>query len=132
MSTLDTFDRVEPFACVIPAGTPSTAPVERATVFPPGFVQRVEVLVPPGHNGTTGFALAQAHNPVHPERAGAFIVASNETFRWPIVDDSGGGQWSLFGYNTDGRAHTFYVRFYVVELNRTRVDAVPLVTPFNL
>lgn len=130
--TLATFDRVEPFTVTIPANTPQAAPVERNTSFSPGRVVHLEVLVPPGHNGLTGFSIAQAHQPIYPERAGTFIVANNERFEWEMEDDIDSGNWQLFGYNLSLIAHSFYLRFYVVELNKIGGEAPSIVTPLAL
>lgn len=127
--TLASFDRIEPFTVSIPANTPQTAPVERNTSFAAGRVVHLEVLVPPGHNGQTGFSIAQAHQPIYPDRAGTFIVGSGERFEWEMEDDLDTGDWQLFGYNVAPIAHSFYLRFYVVELSKAASADIAAVTP---
>lgn len=130
--TLGSFDRIEPFTVSIPANTSQAAPVERNTSFAAGRVVHLEVLVPPGHNGRTGFAIAQAHQPVYPDRAGTFVVGSGERFEWDMEDDLDNGNWQLLGYNTAPIAHSFYLRFYVVENSKTIATPTPIVTPLAL
>lgn len=130
--TLSSFDRVEPFTVSIPANTPQASPVERNVSFAAGRVVHLEVLVPPGHNGRTGFSIAQAHQPVYPERAGTFIVGSNERFEWEMEDDLDTGDWQLFGYNVSPIAHSFYLRFYVVENSKSSPLLASIVAPIAL
>lgn len=126
------FDRVEPFTVTVPAKTPKASPVEFQTTFTPGRVVMLEVDVPPGHNGLTGFSIAQAHQPIYPSVAGQFVVANGRTFAWDMHDDIDSGNWQIFAYNLSQLPHSFYLQFYVVELSKIAAYDAPILTPLSL
>lgn len=118
-------DRVELAQVTVPAGTAQASAAETDLSFPPGWVQELELVIPDGHAGVTGIAIAQAHQITIPARGQVWIVSNDEVIRWPIKDTLGTGQWSAFAYNLDPfNPHTFYVRFLVREITDSQVQAV--------
>ena len=111
-------ERIEAFTVTVPAGTPSSAPLASPTVFDPGEVERIEVFIPSGHGGLTGFALLQAHTQIIPYRGGQFIVDDDDTISWPISGFLNTGDWQFLAYNTDVNPHSFYIRYLVNEIRR--------------
>jgi hypothetical protein len=111
-------ERIEAFTVTVPAGTPTSAPTSTPTVFDPGDVERIEVFIPSGHGGLTGFALFQAHNQIIPYRGGQFIVDDDDTISWPVEGFLNTGDWQLTAYNLDVNPHSFYIRFLVNEIRR--------------
>lgn len=109
-------DDVEAFAVVAPAGTLRSAPLEVQTNFGVGTVTRIEIDVPDGHAGLTGIYLALAHGRMLPRTQGAFITANDAHLGWDLIRQPDSGAWSAFVYNTDVFAHTFYVRFSVIQI----------------
>ena len=118
-SLLQAFDRLEPFTVTAPIGTTAAAPSEVNTNFAQGQVVRIELVIPTGHNGLTGIAIAQAHSPIFPDRRGAFIIDNGRTLEFTPDDRIQSGQWSAFVFNTSQVPHNFYLRYYVLDANKT-------------
>lgn len=109
--------RIEAFGVSVPRSTTKAAPQTTALTFPEGVVEVVEVIIPTGHIGQTGFRLRYASQQVIPDTAGAWIVSSGEVIRWPLDGFPTGAQWACQAYNLDpAHAHAFYFRFLVNEL----------------
>lgn len=108
--------RIEAFTIVVAAGTTSSAPSDTALDFVDGNVERLEIVVPRGHAGFTGFSIRYASQQVIPKKSGQFIVTDGETINWPIEDFPTGNQWVFRAYNTDVFDHNFYLRLLVTEL----------------
>lgn len=128
MAVLAAVERVKPFVVTTPAGTTAAAPLQTQLVFDPAVVVGIEILIPPGHNGLTGIAIAQAHQPVLPDDAGDFIIGDGEKIEWPLEGFLNTGNWQAFTYNTARLPHTFYVRF-LLQLIQTAAQAEPVVSP---
>lgn len=124
-------ERIEAFSVSVPAGTASSAPQLTALTIDPGEVERVEIFVPSGHAGLTGFALDLGQQQIIPYDGATFIVADSDTISWPMAKYGNSGQWRLRAYNTDVYAHSFYIRFLVNEIRDAR-QALPIVTPLAL
>jgi hypothetical protein len=124
------FERLEAKEVLVPANTAEGSPQITDLSFPAGEVAAIEVVIPPGHQGFTGFALEVAGQPILPRGTGDFIVASGEVIEWPVVGYPPSGDWSIRAYNTDVLDHTFYLRFYIRELISVPVPAgVPVPVP---
>jgi hypothetical protein len=113
------FDRIEAFQVAVAAGVAAAAPTSTDISFHPGDVVGIEIIVPPGHLGLTGIQLANAHTPIVPYTAGAFIIANDEKIEWALQSGANAGNWQAITYNTDVFPHDFYVRFLVLELARS-------------
>ncbi|SRR6266536_144277 len=118
---------IRAFACLIPAGTPQSAPVTVDMSMPARIVREIEVLVPPGPNGLMGFQIANSGIQIIPYNAGGFVLSNNETMRWPLVNYASSGSWQLIGYNTGIYDHTVYVRFLLSLVTDTAPAASPTV-----
>ena len=107
---------VRSFQVTIPANTAQAAPVTVDVSFPPIEVERIVVKIPPGPSGLMGFALTMNGDQVVPINMGAWIIADNDTFDWPLFGLPNSGQWQVTGYNTDIYDHTIYIDFLVAPL----------------
>ena len=110
-----------------PAGTLSTAPQVSTFVQPIVILQQIELVVPPGHLGLTGWALRL--NGSHMVPFGdftTFIVADDERIVLPF-DYEMPGNWQVATYNTDVNAHTHYVRYLVADLPAVPVQPRTLI-----
>ncbi len=122
-------DEIRAFACLIPAGTPIAAPVVIPMVFPPRTVDSIEIRIPPGPNGTVGFAIAAAGQPIIPLNAGQWIIANNDTISWPLSGFLNSGAWQLRAYNAGIYPHTLYVRFLLTQIGVTAPGALAPIPP---
>ena len=101
------------FEVLVPAGTAKAAPLTTALTMPARIVEHAEVRVPPGPNGSVGWALGAAGVRVFPYGAGTWVVADNETIPIPVEGAVETGAWQLQAYNIGRWDHTLYVRFRV-------------------
>lgn len=94
-----------------PASTLPAAPVSADISIPPGwYVTEVQIVIPDGHAGLTGIAIAMAHGQVLPSNAGAFIEGNDETPRFPFTDEVGAGSWQALMFNGDLEPQPWQVR----------------------
>ena len=119
-----------------PASTPQSAPLEIATKVPAGEPVSVRIIIPDGHSGLTGIALAVAHQPCIPfnERLTVgesfdFIEGNDETPDWDLEGYPDSGAWSAFVYNTDTNPHKWQVRFVIGDVLLPGGVAAPAITP---
>lgn len=127
-------DRVEQFTVTVSAGTPIAAPQETALKLTPADVERVDIYIPAGHAGLTGFRLAVAHSPILPANTGAYIVGEDERLTYPLEDFPDSGQWSIFAYNLDVFPHAFYLTFLLKVVRHDYVvigGPTPYVAPVD-
>jgi hypothetical protein len=125
-------DRVEVQDLTCPAGTTSAAPVEVAiTGVVACSVERLTILIPPGHALLTGIAFGYGHQPVLPRTAGRFISGDDEVIVYDMTNYPDGPQWQAFLINADTNPHGWEVRFEVDELPATAASPVsaPLALP---
>lgn len=107
-------DQLFVYDVTAPANTPSTAPVEIAQLAGGLYVvEQVRIVVPAGHVGLTGLALAFGHQPVIPFNTGAFISGDDEVFDYQLGDYPNGVPWTVFVCNNDVLAHVWELRWQV-------------------
>lgn len=102
---------IREFGCIIPAGTPSDAPVTIDMSFPPRIVDEIDVRIPPGPNGLVGFQVANSGVAIIPVGGDTFLVGNDDRITWPLTDYATSGSWQLIGYNAGQYDHTIYVTF---------------------
>lgn len=118
--------RVEIRQVTSPAGTAQASAAETDLSFDPGIVQAIEILIPAGHAGETGIAIAQAHQVIIPYDGADWIIGDDNLLTWPVSDYLQTGSWSAFTYNADQfNDHTWYVRFHVDGLGAVTTFAAP-------
>lgn len=111
-------DRVEIFSVTCAANVAQSAAIETNLSFPPGYAREVEIVIPAGHAGVTGIAIAQAHQIIIPSSGNTWIISDDEIIRWPLSNYSDSGSWSAFTYNNDAtNPHSWYLRFLIDEIN---------------
>lgn len=108
--------RLELFTVTCPPGTLQSAPIVVDTLFDIGQVDRVEILVPPGHSGLTGFQLRHSGAGVFPREDNKFVTADSEIIKWDVDDVPTSGRWALRVFNADIYPHSWYVRYLVREI----------------
>ena len=116
---------VQHFAATIPANTPKATPVTLPISMPPRIVRAVRVRIPPGPEGTTGFALSMAGTAIIPSNAGAYYVGDDEAFVWPLDNQPDSGAWQVRGYNTDTNPHTIQFTFLLDLPQRPATGGLP-------
>lgn len=119
--------RVEISSVTCPANTTQANALEVNISFNPGIVREVEIVIPAGHAGVTGLALAQAHQIIIPSSGNIWIIGDDDVLRWPLDGYMNTGSWSAFVYNTDfANAHTWYFRWLIDEILLTTQSMLPV------
>lgn len=105
-------DDVQVYDVTCPASRPPTSPLEVTTIPASQFVVvKVWLIIPDGHAGLTGIALAFGHQPVIPSNPGAFISGNDEEFYIPLRGYPVGVPWSVFLCNNDNESHSWETRW---------------------
>ena len=112
------------FEVTVPAGTAKTAPVTTALSMPSRIVDRLEVRIPPGPNGSVGWAFTMGGQRVFPFAKDTWVVADDETIPVPTEGAPDTGAWQLMAYNTGRWDHTLYVRAWL----RSPAERQPVVS----
>lgn len=113
-------DQLFVYDVTCPASTPSTSPLEVAQLSGGLYVvEQVRLVLPAGHAGLTGIALAFGHQAVIPYNAGAYISGDDETFDYQLGDYPNGVPWTVFLVNNDTQSHIWELRWQVNILNQT-------------
>lgn len=109
-------DRYYPVSLTVPPGTAIAAPVNQAVVLENNLLVDVELEVPSGHAGFTGIRVSSSKQQILPWGNSQWIIANDyvRVFAWN--EEIGANAISVQGYNTDVVAHTFYLRFHIVNL----------------
>lgn len=122
--------QVEVYDVSCPQVTLPTAPIEVAAVTDGGVDwQRVTILIPAGHSGLTGIALAFGHQPVIPRNAGAWISGDDVDRVYDISDFPAAGSWTIFLCNNDLQAHVWETIWEGTVTNSDTVVTSPQALP---
>lgn len=108
-----TLTLLHPRGVTVPAGTPSTAPVELPTTFPPGIVESVQWRFPGGCNGQVGIRILSSHAPMFPGSTTEWIVQSGDIDGHDVDGFPDSGDFSVLAYNTGSFQHIIQVTYRV-------------------
>lgn len=119
-----------PFTITTPKGTAIAAPQSTALNVPVGQLLEVELQIPPGHHGTTGFRLQLAGSAILPfSNPPAWILGDNYQRVFALDVEVGGGLVAVT-YNVGNYDHTHYLRALVrsrlTQPTRQRVQLLDL------
>lgn len=114
----------------VPANTPRATPNAVSVVLGVTELARIEIDVPKGHNGFTGFGLDYGTQRLVPfSDQTDWLVTNDAHLGWDLNVQVTSGL-TLRGYNTGQFPHTFEVRFVLNDLGiavpTLRSVAVPL------
>lgn len=120
-------ERIEIFDVITPAGTAIASPQTTALPFNQGIVQKLEILIPPGPSGLVGFRVRHSTQVVIPNSGNGWVIGDDEKIEWPLEKYPVGNKWTILTYNTDVFPHTLYLRFLVLETQRSMLERATLV-----
>lgn len=104
-------DDIRTFTVTVPVGTLESAPQETPLALPLAVVERLDILIPSGHSGETGIALAMSGTQVIPHEESNWIVGNGSEISFPLEDYPESGDWSALAFNADVFEHSFHLRF---------------------
>lgn len=114
----------------VPKGTASSAPATAPWDLGSVVIVNIEVMIPPGHAGLTGLAIAYSGQQLVPWANGNAWLKGDDLTRVIPFDFQVGRPLTLSGFNTDIFDHTFYLLAEVTDLSQpitaTRPGLVPL------
>jgi hypothetical protein len=100
----------------VPANFPKTAPWEGDVTLGDVMLHRIDVRIPPGHNGATGLQIQFNGVVVVPwESDDEWLVSNDESFSFPIETEVD-TLLQLWGFNTGNYDHRFYCRFFYTPI----------------
>jgi hypothetical protein len=108
-----------PFSVTTPPGTPIATPLATTIPIPHGWLEQVDLQIPPGHGGFTGIRFVLSGITILPySTPGQWIVGNDlhQLFDVPIEVDT---LFRVNTYNTGVYPHTHYVRFRLRQLPAT-------------
>lgn len=111
----------------VPAGTPQTAPVVQPVLLEDNQLDQVQVIIPDGHDGTTGLQVQWNGTTIVPYNTGAYLVGNNEEPVFPYGSEVTESGLQIAAFNTDVYEHSFFLRFQISDLTAT--PAVPFISP---
>lgn len=110
---------------LVPANTPSSAPITTDISVLDGLLQRVEVTVPDGHNGLTGIQILAAEAQLLPATFGTYLVANDQTITVDTVGVIDTGSFQAKCFNGGVFNHTFYVRLFMLDFAQVAQPSTP-------
>lgn len=120
-------ERIETAVIAVPAGTAIATPQTTTLSLRDAILEHIEVVIPPGPSGLTGFAFVHSGQQVIPFTEGDWIVGDNEKLQWDIQRFPTGDKWSVRAYNLDVYVHSIYLRLFLKELSDASFAAPPAV-----
>lgn len=118
------------FTVTTPINTPSTAPQITTHTLRRGFLDTIEIEIPPGHVGITGIAWRLGGRQLWPFNEGEFVRGDDDLLVVPVeVEMSPTGRIQVATFNRDNvHRHTHIIRYYM----RLETEvASPIVTPID-
>jgi hypothetical protein len=109
-------NRVQVVTLSVPANTTTANPTRLNVSLGWVFLHEVEVMVPPGHNGHSGFCVVSNGLGIVPyTNPATYVIANAETIHFD-VDNEQDAFLTVQGYNLDQWTHNFYFRFFYTPI----------------
>lgn len=102
--------RIYPITVTVPSGTLASAPLSVPWVTEDGIIEEVELLIPPGPNGTTGIRIMKGDVQLIPWGANTWIIGNDYNKAYPIGGYLPTRDLKIQAYNTGANPHSFYLR----------------------
>lgn len=103
----------------VPAGTLHTAPMTVPWLTEDAYWHDIELVIPDGHNGTTGVKVMKGDVSIIPWGGKMFIVASGYQRLFPVNGYVNTGDMKIVAYNEGFYNHVFYLRATVSTFSHT-------------
>lgn len=113
--------RIEILSITIPVGTLRTAPQNTNITFRQGFLDRIEIRIPPGPSGLVGVRIVHSGRVVIPYGRNDFLITDDEIVSWSLESYPTGEAWAIEGFNEGVYPHTIQFRLLYNELGRSEI-----------
>lgn len=101
---------------VVPLNTPIASAISQTLDLGFVVIDWVEVRIPSGHLGFTGFALDNADVRLVPwDNRNEWLIGDDDLLKYDIGAQAS-ATMTMRGYNTGAFPHTFYLRFQVSDI----------------
>lgn len=111
-----------------PAGTAIAAPQTTAVNLGDVILLGVQLKIPPGHAGATGWKLTEAGNALVPWQDGGGWVIGDDDDLWFDVNSEVAGGLAIVTYNVGAYPHTHYAIAKVTDLAGSATSSAPAPT----
>lgn len=101
----------------IPAGTLINAPFSQPQLLDDAMLDEIDITIPPGHAGLTGFRILWSTGQIVPYVQGTWVTGDDENIHIAYGAEITQSGLVLVGYNTDVFNHSFLLRWHVSDLN---------------
>lgn len=119
--------RVRTLIVTTPANTAAAAPQSTTWNLGTGVLERLEVVIPDGHAGLTGFRLLWGGRVVMPYEGGEWITGNSDKLTVELGLWTGAGRITVDTYNTDDTfAHGHHLRAFLTELEPSAALGIEL------
>ena len=81
------------------------------------YLDKVRIIIPPGHSGLTALQIQLSGQPYWPKGADPFIRGDNEIIDYEWGDEIQENAISLLGFNADVFPHTWTLRWELTDLS---------------
>lgn len=122
-------DRLYEIQVTCPAGTSDASPQSTSWQLEDAQLLWVEIIIPPGHSGTTGIRLSRAGTVIIPFSYNSWIVGDDDRLTLSFNGEITQIGLDIDTYNNDVYDHTFYLRAMIRDLETESVPQVSS-TPF--
>ena len=119
-------DRIYVLTITAPAGTPQSAPVTKAFPLEDGLLDKIQMLIPFGHNGTTGIAVKHGDVTLLPWGQGSWLIGSNEWTEFPVNQEVLTDSLHVEAYNGGTFDHSWYLRAFIKDSPAIQEPTAPL------
>jgi hypothetical protein len=112
---------------IIPAATPINVPFSQPQLLDDAQLDQVDITIPPGHAGLTGFRILWSTGQIIPYVTGTWVTGDDEEIHVKYGSEITQSGLVLVGYNTDVFTHSFLLRWHVSDL--TSASPVVIASP---
>jgi len=121
--------RVYQFQVTTPPSTEIATPLSTAWPLDDGSLISVNLIIPPGHNGLTGFRILMAEQEILPWGSSGWIIGNDRNVNYPVNTEISGTELAIQTYNTDIWQHTHYLEAVLDPLGAVSATSTTVQMP---
>lgn len=118
--------RVGVLNATVGRNVPATSPTSYTVSLGDVMLDKIDIRIPPGHNGTTGLRIVFNGSYIVPWSQGGDWLIMNDEALEVLVGTEVDTHLTLQLYNTDVYSHTAYLRFFYTPMTLVNAGNTPL------